>query len=424
MKSKHLVSFLAIITGLNVSAKNAFADVIVEWQAGDNSANIQQAIDSGDSRVVIAQADEPWIIGQPLRATSPNQTILFEPGVTLKAQAGAFKGTLDSLVTITSDNVTLSGYRATLQMRKEDYADPNLYEPSPYRHLIRIKGALNFVVEGLTLKDSGGDGIIVSHSFRDDLSKPAERRFSSGIIRDVVADNNFRLGISVISAKNLLIKNSILKNANGIKPASGLDLEPEYDWQKLVNIRVQNTKFVNNDRNGVQIGLGKYRGPLVEDISVVFDNCTSIDNGEIGIKIQGVKTGFYDGSKGSITFNNLQVENSGWHGIWIRNDQTDPDQTYQFTFNNTKVINSATETGKFYPVTFWNTIAAGGITNVDFGNNFSIVDNQNRPGVFANNHAIRDGFTNISGTINIDNPQQLPPNLGENLTNFKLKFTN
>ena len=163
---------------------------------------------------------------------------------------------------------------------------------------------------------------------------------------------------------------------------------------------------------------------MVEDISVVFNNCTSIDNGEIGIKIQGVKPGSYDGSKGLISFNNFQIENSGWHGIWIRNDQTDPDQTYQFKFNNTKIVNSATETGKFYPLTFWNTVDAGGISNIDFGNNFSIVDNQERPGVFANAHAIRDGFTNISGTIHIDNSQQITPRLGDNLTNFSLKFTN
>ena len=214
-----------------------------------------------------------------------------------------------------------------------------------------------------------------------------------------------------------------MKNSSGEKPASGLDLEPDHDWQKLVNIRVKNTTFVSNDRNGLQIGLGKYRGSMVEDVSVILDNCTSVDNGEIGIKIQGVKTGFYNGSKGLIAFNNFQVKNSGWHGIWIRNDQTDPDQTYQVKFNNTKIVNSATETGNFYPVTLWNTIAAGGVTNIDFGEDFSIVDNQKRPGVFANAHAIRDGFTNISGTIKIDNLQQEPTVLGDNLTNFSLNFT-
>jgi hypothetical protein len=77
MRFKYLVSFLAISVGLATYAKAASAEVTVKWQAGDNSTNIQKAIDSGDSMVIIPKADQPRLVGQPIYANRPNQKIIF-----------------------------------------------------------------------------------------------------------------------------------------------------------------------------------------------------------------------------------------------------------------------------------------------------------------------------------------------------------
>ena len=420
VKSKYLVSLITIIAGLNLSAKAVLADVVVKWQAKNNEVNIQKAIDTGDSTIIIPKADKPWLVGGRILAKKPNQKIVFKPGVVVQAQPGAFKNKTHSMITVLADNVTLSGYNATLQMRKADYQNPKLYEPSQFRHNILIRGVNNFVVEGLTLENSGGDGISVAHGQREKNQLPA-RRYSSGIIRNVVADNNHRQGISIMSAKDLLIENSTFKNTSGTRPSAGIDIEPDYPWQKLANIQFKNVDLINNDRHGIQIGLGKYRGQQVENISISFDDCKSIGNGEYGLKIQGIKPGFYNGPQGTINFTNFEVKASGQDGIWFRNDQKDPTKTFKVKFENTSVVNAAQQGSAYFPLRLWNTKVPGGVTNVDFGNDFSVVDNKSRPPLMTNNIARKQGFTNVSGTINVNNPQKKPVNLGDNLKNVTLQ---
>lgn len=421
MKLRCLTALLTMAAGLTISTE-AMATVVVEWQNGDNAANIQEAIDSGDSEIIIPDVDKTWVVGQPIVADRPNQKIIFEPGVVVKAKKGAFKGNTDSLFSVQADKVTLSGYGATFKMQKDDYDNPNLYEPSQFRHNIKIRGARDFVVEGLILKDSGGDGILITHGPSEKNSIP-ERKFSSGIVRDVIANNNYRQGISVVSAKNLLVENSIFKNTSGVKPSAGVDIEPDHDWQKLVNIQFKNNEFINNNRHGIQIALGKYHGSNVSNVSIEFDGCKSINNQEYGIKIMGNNAGVDvgEGVKGKIAFKDCLVKNSGEHGIWMRNDQLDPSQTYKVTFENTKVVDAAQKAGEFYPVVLWNTVQPGGIHNIDFGNDFVIVDDKKRPGLYANSLAKKHGMSNISGVIDVNNPQQQPTDLGENLTNVTLQ---
>ena len=188
MTSKYLVSLLTIAAGLSLSAQAAMADVVVKWQAGDNSANIQKAIDSGDSTVIIPKAEQPWLVGKTIYAKKPNQKIVFKPGVVMEAQPGAFKKETSTMITVFADNVTLSGYKATIKMRKADYQNPKLYNPSPFRHIISMRGARNFVVEGFNLRDAGGDGLFVSHGQKENKNAVPAKKYSSGIIRDVISE--------------------------------------------------------------------------------------------------------------------------------------------------------------------------------------------------------------------------------------------
>lgn len=422
MQFKYLVSFLAISVGLATYAKAASAEVTVKWQAGDNSANIQKAINSGDSTVIIPKADQPWLVGQPILANKPNQKIVFKPGVVLLAQQGAFKEKYKSMVTVMADNVTLSGYQAEFKMRKADYANPSLYEKSEWRHNINVRGAKGFVIEGLTLKDSGGDGIHVTHGPNEPNQLPISK-FSSGTIRDVIADNNYRQGISVISAKDLLVENSTFKNTRGTNPASGVDIEPDHDWHKLINIKFRNNYFTNNERNGIKVALWHYHGSQVEDISITFDGCQSTGNGRYGIDIVGVDDGFYDGPKGNIGFNNCKIESSQEHGIYIQNDQTDPAKTFKITFGKTSITNSASKSTEFYPIILFNTLEPGGIPNIDFGTDFTITDNKSRSALSASHFAKVHGLSNIHGSIAVKNTQKKPIDLGNKLSNVTVKFT-
>ncbi|MCC0178646.1 right-handed parallel beta-helix repeat-containing protein [Waterburya agarophytonicola K14] len=421
MKSKYLVSCLTIVAGLSLFPRAVMADVVVKWQPGDNAANIQKAIDSGDSTIIIPKAAKPWLVGETIYAKRPNQKIVFKPGVLLAAQEGAFQATTENMITVLADNVSLSGYKATLKMRKADYQNPNLYQPSSFRHIIVLRGARNFVVEGLTLEDAGGDGIFISHGQVENDEIPV-RKYSSGVVRDVLSKNNHRLGMSIMSAQDLLVENSTFQGSSGTKPSSGVDIEPDHDWQKLVNINLINNKFINNDRNGIQMGLARYRGSNVSDISISFDGCTSTGNGEDGISINAHDPGFTDGPKGFIDVKNCNIASSGEHGVFIKSDHQDPANTFKISFDNITLNNTATKSTEFFPINFQNSLEPGVVCNIDFGNNFSITDNKSRPPLFANGPARKQGITNVHGTIRVNNDLKTEPVLGDRLNNVTLKF--
>ena len=425
MNFKYLIASITVGIGLITIVKTATADTdtVVRWQAGDNSANIQKAIDSGDDTVIIPNVNKPWVVGDRILARQPNQKIVFEPGVLVLAQEGAFHKRSTSILMIQTDNVTVSGYGATFQMRKDDYSNPKLYEQSDFRHTLVVRGAQNFVVEGLTLKDAGGDGLFISHGRKVAGKSIPDRTYSSGIVRDIVADNNYRLGLSIMSAQNLTIENSIFKNTTGTRPASGIDIEPDYEWQRLVNINFINNKFVNNDRNGIQIGLGRYRGDRTRDITINFDGCEIANNDEAGIKINTNKAGVYDGATGLISFNNCGIDSSGENGIHIKSDHTDPEKTIKIAFENTRISNTKNKTSESFPVTLFNTHEPGVVANIDFGKNFVIEDDYNRPGLFTSNFSRKHGLANIHGVIKIKNPKKEPSFLSDNLENVTLEIT-
>ena len=423
MKFKYLASLLTVAAGLTAFSEAALADIVVKWQPGDNAANIQKAINTGDRQIIIPNVGKPWMIGQPIYARKSNQKITFKPGVTLLAQKGTFKNKFQSMITVEGNNVTLSGYKAQLKMRKQDYQKPNLYAKSEWRHNINIRGARNFVVEGFTLRDSGGDGLQITHGPSLPNQLPASK-FSSGIVRDVIAVNNHRQGISIVSGQNVSVTNSKFNGSRGTNPASGVDLEPDHPWQKLVNIKFINNQFNNNQRNGIKIALWHYRGAGVSNVSITFDKSTSVGNGRYGIDIQGIDDGKYDGPRGNITFKNSKIAHSGEHGIFIRNDQMNPAKTFNVNFENTSVVNTAKKSVKFSPILLHNTVEAGGVPNINFGNNFMVQDNKSRPPLFATHFARVHGISNVHGNIRVQNPQKKPVDMGKNLKNVTLKFSN
>jgi polygalacturonase len=106
---------------------------------------------------------------------------------------------------------------------------------------IRIDhGAEQITISGVLAKKMWGDGFYVE-SVKD-------VRFCS-----VVADNNRRQGLSIIAADGLIVTNSVLKNTRGTRPSAGIDLEPDKSGQKITNVRIENSKFLNNAGTGIVI---------------------------------------------------------------------------------------------------------------------------------------------------------------------------
>ncbi|MCK5806247.1 MAG: hypothetical protein KAI66_25675, partial [Lentisphaeria bacterium] len=152
----------------------------------DSTAALQAAIDSGVPKLIVEKMAGPWIV-TPITLVS-DQEIVFEEGVVVLAKRGEFKGGNDSLFKASGKkNITLRGYGATWRMWRDDYANPDLYSKAEWRMCLALGGCTNIKVLGLTLAESGGDGIYLGVGANWATNKDI-------LIKDVTCDKNYRQG--------------------------------------------------------------------------------------------------------------------------------------------------------------------------------------------------------------------------------------
>jgi len=204
------------------------------FQAGDASEAFQNAINSNNDFIVIDRQNSDWVIDPMKFFDVNNKTIVFEPGVVVRAKSGSFdEGSAQLFQLVRPSNLLLEGYGATLQMNKSEY--PN----GEARHAFSIYGGNNVHVKGLTIKDSGGDGIYITGS-------GSGNNFSNNItLEDIISTNNKRQGMTIISAQDMWVKNCEFSNSKGSNPEVGVVLEPNNETNRLVNINFSNCTFKN-----------------------------------------------------------------------------------------------------------------------------------------------------------------------------------
>ena len=134
-------------------------------------------------------------------------------------------------------------------MNKADYQDPSRYAPAEHRMVIALRAVRDVRIVNLTLQSSGGDGIYVGGYGTNGYCENV-------LIDRVVCDDHHRLGMAVISAANLTVRDSVFKNTRGTNPNSGVDMEPNYPGERLSGIRFENCVFENNTLAGLYISCG------------------------------------------------------------------------------------------------------------------------------------------------------------------------
>jgi len=258
------------------SVPAGYTDASSAWagEGVDSAAALQAFFDdataAGD-KVFVPKMAGDWTIG-PMFLNRDNQDILFEDGVVMEGLNGAFPNVGDDLFESTfQTNVTLTGYGATFSM-----ANVDSFSPAPanqFRHGIRLQSVDNFEVKGLTVKSTQGDGIYV-----DGLSLIG---FSQDVvIQDVLIDNAFRNGISVISVQGLLVDNTVIVNTQGTLPKAGIDFEPDVGTQRIVDATVRNTVIVANGNDGILWFVEE--GNQARSVSGLIENVTVAGNSRFG----------------------------------------------------------------------------------------------------------------------------------------------
>ncbi len=290
------------------------------FDAEDSTQFLQDAINSGAKKLIVDYTGQDWIIGRTILLAS-NQELVFADKVVVRAKKDQFKRIGDMLFKgVGISNVVIRGEgNAALVMNKADYLDKTKYLPAEWRHVISLHGANDLVIRDITLKSSGGDGIYVGAGSPDPYCKNV-------LIENVVSDDNNRLGIAVIAAENLLIKNCKFINSTPSSPAGGIDFEPNRAAERLVNCRVEDCFFEGNKGAGISIS-PNHLNETSEPVSITFKNCKSNNNG-LGLFLYPSRRSELPPVKGTVEF--IDCDFSGNDNLF----QDPIADTIKFTFRN------------------------------------------------------------------------------------------
>ncbi|KKS44675.1 MAG: YclG [candidate division CPR1 bacterium GW2011_GWA2_42_17] len=273
----HSIAFVLLCVVLPCSPSVAEVPVWQPWvdasafgyNAVDATTALQAAINSGARTVYVPNMGTPWIV-TPIFLAS-NQEIIFESGVLIQAKAGSFIGQQDCLFKAEGkSNITLTGYGARFRMRKEDY----LSLPGEWRMGIWLRSCTNVNIRGMRIENTGGDGVYIGEI--PESSTPCQNI----TIKDVTCEDCARNAISVVSVVNLLIDNCILRTTSGLAPMCGIDFEPNYNTDKIVNCIVRYSIIEGNVDHGIALPLQQLTDPSGQT-SGSITNCTIISNGSL-----------------------------------------------------------------------------------------------------------------------------------------------
>jgi len=384
----------------------------------DATEALQSAIDSGATRVIVPNMTRDWIV-RPITLAG-DQELVLEEGVVVTAKRGEYRGGGDTVLTARDvANLTLRGYGATVRMHKKDYIVGKVlvdfdwerwygqYKKAEWRSGLALLGCTNVAVAGLTIRDTGGDGIYIDGASTQEHCRDVR-------LRDVVCDENYRQGISIISVEGMLVENCAFNNTWGTPPSAGVDIEPDSAEDTVKNVVFRNCLFEDNYGDGIEVYPLHMSGEA-GDITVLFENCRVTSRHGPGIRVSKVPE---TAPAGLIEFRNCVVENTQGYGIKVqdksanlarvrfvscivRNAGNSPNWYTQF-----EGARSPIWLHLFRPEL---TEKLGGIDFVDC----VVEDDRDRPVIVVEETDSDFGIFDITGTVTVRNPYGVKTRLGE-----------
>lgn len=295
------------------------------FNTNDNKKAFYKAIRTNDTIVVDKQNSE-WLVSPLTLRNLDNKTIIFEKDVIFRAKPRAYMSTSDCLLKfVDCKNISIIGNGALLTMNKEEYVD------GEWRMGLSFMGCRNISVNDLTISSSGGDGVYID-GYKDIL-------YSENIkIDSIISTNNKRQGISIISAKDVWVTNSVFTKTKGTLPEAGLDIEPDDETDVIINVNFDNCSFTNNNHSGIVLGLDNLTDQS-KPVSINFTNCYLSMNHDVSNRYPAaeiiVSSNAFNPVKGNVIFKDIVVDNSKWGLIYSRK----PSKAYHVSFKNLSAKN-------------------------------------------------------------------------------------
>jgi hypothetical protein len=121
-----------------------------------------------------------------------------------------------------------------------------------------MKGSERVTISNVRARELWGDGFHISDA--EDVA-----------LCGVRAESNRRQGLSIIHGNRILVTRSLFRDTQGTRPAAGIDLEPDNPKQTISNVRIERSKFINNEGGGIMIAGKKARISRVQIQDNEFD---------------------------------------------------------------------------------------------------------------------------------------------------------
>ncbi|MGI8726008.1 MAG: glycosyl hydrolase family 28-related protein [Methyloceanibacter sp.] len=180
-----------------------------------------------------------------------DMTLKLDDGATLKVIPNGAKHTAALTISAVS-NVTVIG--GTLEGDRKEHKTKS----GQWGMGIRIvEDARDVTIANVTATKMWGDGFYVSSA--------SNVRFCA-----VTAEGNRRQGLTIVAADGVLVLDSVFKDTRGTRPNAGIDLEPNKPDHIITNVRIENSKFLDNAGAGIILNCKHGRISKVEVARNVF----------------------------------------------------------------------------------------------------------------------------------------------------------
>ena len=346
--NRFLVAVAAALPVLAASAKTVKVSDF-GFDPEDSTRFLAAAIESDADEIIIDKAAGPWYSSPLSFRGLRNRTVRFEPGVEVRAKPGEFKSVKSNEACLFSfwacEGITLSGYGASIRMDREAYDKPP-YVHSEHRHCLNLRGVTDFRIEGLTLAESGGDGLFIGGCYLEKRFKTSENVF----MKDVVCDRNYRQGLSIISVSNLVAEGCSFSNTRGTPPQSGVDIEPNHPYEMICDMVFRNCRFDNNAGCGLEFCLGNLDSSS-PPVTALLDKCGMLGN-VMGFEYQQILGSGSDlPLGGKVVLRDCTIEKSTHAGIFVLDK---PAESAELEFRNVKLVDCCTKSTNSADVTVYN----------------------------------------------------------------------
>lgn len=283
-----------ISSSVNLLKNKAFKviDILPENYKKDASEDytmyVQKAI---DENAIVLLPDFPLLINDKGIKLNNNSVLLFDNGSLLRLKPTDRGGY--AIISI-SNKKNVSIYNAKIVGDRNEH----LGTKGEWGMGISVNDAADVKIYNAVIKNCWGDGVYIGG-----------KNFSSNVaLIGGLIDNNRRNGVSIIGGDNILLQNLVISNSNGANPQTGIDIEPNTQQNKKLNVVLKSVTTFNNKLNGLSFYLDNLKGnEEANDVKISIDNYKDLYSTN-GMSYSNRKSQTKKSLKGNIMLKNIDLK--------------------------------------------------------------------------------------------------------------------